>query len=49
MMKKLSKTEFMSLVVNDLYKRKRAAREKLKGADTHTIENCNKTKNFRRK
>lgn len=47
-MEKLSKTEFMSKVVNDLYQKKLAAKERLKGADFHAIENCNKTRYFRR-
>ena len=48
-MKKLNKAEFMQLVVNDLYKKKAAEKEKLHGADTHAIENRNKINNFRRK
>lgn len=47
--KKLTKAEFMQLVVNDLYKKKAAEREKLQGTDTHTIQNINKIKEFRRK
>ena len=49
MMKKLNKAEFMQLVVNDLYKKKAAEKEKLHGADAHAIENRNKINNFRRK
>lgn len=47
-MKVLSKSEFMHKVVNDLYQKKLAAKERLVCADSYTIENCNKTKNFRR-
>lgn len=47
--KKLTKAEFMQLVVNDLYKKKVKEREKLTGADTHAIQNVNKVKEFRRK
>ena len=48
-MKKLNKAEFMQLVVNDLYKKKAAEKEKLQSADTHAIQNINKVKEFRRK
>jgi DNA topoisomerase VI subunit A len=47
--KKLTKAEFMQLVVNDLYKKKARERERLNGADTHAIQNINKVKEFRRK
>jgi len=47
-MRALSKSEFMSKVINDLYKKKLAAKERLKGADFHAMENCNKVKKFRR-
>ena len=44
----LNKEEFMSKVVNDLYKKKFEAKRKLICADSYAIENCNKTRNFRR-
>ena len=47
--KKLTKAEFRQKVVNDLYKKKAAEKEKLHGADAHAIENRNKINNFRRK
>jgi len=47
--KKLNKAEFMQLVVNHLYKKKVAEKEKLQGADTHAIQNRIKINNFRRK
>ncbi|WP_252227986.1 MULTISPECIES: hypothetical protein [unclassified Clostridium] len=49
MEKKLSKSEFMQKVVNDRYKKQRAEKEKLEGADRYTFDNMNKSKNFRRK
>lgn len=48
-MKKLTKAEFMQLVINDFYKKKARKREHLTGADTHAIQNINKVKEFRRK
>ncbi|MBN7575991.1 MULTISPECIES: hypothetical protein [Clostridium] len=47
--KRLTKAEFMQLVVNDLYKKKAKEREKLTGADAHAIQNINRIKDFRRK
>jgi len=46
---KLSKSEFMSKVVNDLYEKKRQEKEKLKGADIHTIQNVNKIDKYMRR
>lgn len=48
-MQKLTKSEFMHKVINDLYEKKRINREKLQCADTHSINNCNKTKDFLRR
>lgn len=38
-MKKLNKTKFMSLVINDLYEEKRLKREKEIAAEIHSINN----------
>ncbi|WP_164880462.1 hypothetical protein [Clostridium manihotivorum] len=43
-MTKLSKSEFMHKYVNDRYEKLRREREKALGADSHTIENVNKTR-----
>lgn len=48
-MKVLSKKEFMHKVINDLYNKQRKEKEKLKSADTHSIENNIKVNEFRRK
>lgn len=41
-MQKLSKSEFMSKAINDLYEFKRLAKEKSMGADIHMIQNFHK-------
>jgi len=48
-MHKLSKSEFMSKVVNDLYENKRQEKEKLRAADIHTIENRDKINKYIRR
>lgn len=48
-MYKLSKSEFMSKAINDLYEKKRLEKEKLKGADIHTIQNVNKINKYMRR
>ncbi|MDU4727659.1 hypothetical protein [Clostridium sp.] len=48
-MRRLSKSEIMHLVINDLDKKRLAEKEKFKGADVHTINNISKIKEFRRK
>lgn len=48
-MRALSKSEFMHKVINDIYKKQRLEKEKLKSADAHSIENTIKVNEFRRK
>lgn len=45
-MQKLSKSEFMHLVVNDLYEKNLIKRKQLKDADAHIINNINKIRDF---
>jgi predicted CopG family antitoxin len=46
---KLSKSEFMSKVVNDLYEKKRQEKERLMAADIHAIQNVNKINKYMRR
>lgn len=48
-MQKLTKSEFMQKVINHYYDKRRLENEKLHGADTHSIQNINKTKDFSRR
>lgn len=48
-MQRLSKSEFMSKVINDKYAKKLAEEERLKVADRHAMLNCIKTNDFRRR
>ena len=47
MEKRLTKSEFMAKVINDKYKRRRAAKEKEYSADIHLIQNSRNIENFR--
>ena len=49
MVKKLSKSEFMALVTNDYYNKRFKERQKMQGAEIHSIENTDKVQDFRRK
>ncbi|MFR1378867.1 MAG: hypothetical protein ACLSTJ_07905 [Clostridium neonatale] len=49
MVKKLSKSEFMALVINDYYNKRFKKKQQLQAAEIHSIENTNKVQDFRRK
>lgn len=48
-MDKLSKSEFMNKVVNDLYKKKLQEKENARAADIHIIQNTNRINNYIRR
>ncbi len=48
-MYKLSKSEFMSKAINDLYENKRQEKERLRAADVYTIQNVNKIDKYMRR
>ena len=48
-MRALSRKEFMSKVINDMYNKQRLEKERLRSADVHAIENTIKVNEFRRK
>ncbi|WP_308779777.1 hypothetical protein [uncultured Clostridium sp.] len=48
-MRALSRKEFMSKVINDMYNKQRLEKEKRKSADVHAIENVYKIQEYRRK
>ena len=47
MEKCLTKSEFMAKVINDKYRRRRAAKEKEYSADIHLIQNSRNIENFK--
>ncbi|MEG2289082.1 MAG: hypothetical protein RSA29_10355 [Clostridium sp.] len=48
-MNKLSKSEFMSKAINDLYEFKRLEKEKAMGAEIHEIQNFHKINQYKRR
>nr|DAH65644.1 MAG TPA: hypothetical protein [Caudoviricetes sp.] len=49
MVKKLSKSEFMTLVTIDYYNKRFREKQQMQGTEIHSIENTNKVQDFRRK
>ena len=48
-MKKLSKSEFMTMVINDLNKKKLADKERQRSADRHIFDNIDKINRRKKK